>query len=96
LAYGLIAGDRPGVALGTNITFRTAHAASHFVGTGLDQGEIEAEIQSQIESQTMGSVPTTVSRDFMGRINFQNTTIEYWGYGLPNGSISAGTYYPLP
>jgi hypothetical protein len=97
LASGLIAGDGPGAALadffGSNITFNTEHAAAHFAGTGLDQGAIESAIQQQIESQISVDIPTTVSRDFMGRINFQDQIIEYRGFGLPNGQINVGTYY---
>jgi hypothetical protein len=77
----------------SRLTFGTEHALPHFEGTWLSQSAIENSIQNELESQ-FGNFPTTVEGPFMGRIPFQGQTIEFRGFGLPNGTINIGTYYP--
>jgi len=81
---------------GFNLTFDTEHALPHFQGTGLSQADIEAQIESELQPQLQSSPTPTVQGPFMGRINFQGTTIEYRGFGLPNNQINIGTYYIPP
>jgi hypothetical protein len=79
-----------------NLTFQTEHALPHFEGTGMSQANIETQIGIELQTQ-LSTLPTpTVQGPFMGRINFQGTTIEYRGFGgLPNNTINIGTYYPV-
>lgn len=74
------------------ITFGTDHAEPHFEGTGLDQSKIEEAIRQDLEKQ-LERGQANVKGSFNGRINFAGRTIEYRGFGLPNGDINIGTYY---
>jgi hypothetical protein len=76
------------------INFQTRHAAPHFDDTGLSQADIEAEIENGLRYQ-FNNTETTVQGPFMGRISYQDTTIEYRGFGLLNGTVNIGTYYPV-
>jgi RHS repeat-associated protein len=74
-----------------NIGF--GHGARHLAGTGLSRSEVEAAIEGQVRRSTAGA---TVGGSFGGRLTVGGQTIEYRGYGLPDGRINIGTYYPVP
>ncbi len=74
------------------IRFGTVHAMPHFVGTGVDQSLVENAIQSQLQNELAGA---TVQGPFTGEINVGGQTKVYRGFGLPNGTVNVGTYYPV-
>jgi hypothetical protein len=74
--------DEPDVTFG--------HGARHLVGTGLDQGDVEAAIEAQVTEGVSGSSSTG---SFWGRVAVSGQTIKYRAYTLPDGVINVGTYY---
>lgn len=77
-------------SIGNNIAF--GHGARHLAATGLRRSEVEAVIEQQVRRSTTGA---TVGGPFGGRVTVGGQTIEYRGYGLPDGRINIGTYYPI-
>ena len=75
-----------------DIQFGTVHAMPHFEGAGIDQSAVENAIRSQLQNELSGA---PVQGPFVGRINVGGQTIEYRGFGLPNGTVNVGTYYPI-
>jgi RHS repeat-associated protein len=75
------------------INFQTAHAENHLEGTGLSAEEVERPIREQILSQSGPS--TDFSGAFRGTVSVQGQTLEYRAYGLPDGRINVGTYFPV-
>lgn len=69
------------------------HGARHLVGTGLTQHDVEAAITRQVRHSVRGG---KASGSFGGRLKVGGETIEYRGYGLDNGKLHVGTYYPVP
>jgi RHS repeat-associated protein len=69
------------------------HGARHLAGTGLSRGRVETAIEEQVRRSTAGA---TVSGSVGGRLSLGGRTIEYRGYGLPDGRINIGTYYTVP
>jgi RHS repeat-associated protein len=77
----------------TSITFQTQHGSRHLTGTGLEADEVQNSISTDLTNQINNGIPTSVNGQFLGRTTVNGQTIEYRGYGLPNGNINIGTYY---
>ncbi len=92
------AGAGEGIGVGASaddpaLTITQGHGARHLLETSLVPADVEAAIEAQIRQSASGA---SVGGPFWGRISIGGQTIEYRAYGLDDGTINVGTYYPLP
>ena len=74
--------------IGNNTIF-FGHGGRHLKDTGLDIGIVNNTVASNVIKQNLGK-----GRFYKGTVTVDGKTIEYTSYGLGDGKVNIGTYYP--
>ena len=69
------------------ITF--GHGGRHLEGTNLSTSEVNQAIANDVVSKNLGA-----GQFYKGQVNVNGVNIEYTSYGVEDGVINIGTYYP--
>lgn len=69
---------------------RFGHGGRHLEGTGLSSAEVNKAIAKEVSRLNIEP-----QQFYKGRITVNGITIEYTSFGLKNGAINVGTYYPI-
>lgn len=65
------------------------HGGRHLEGTGLSANDVNQAIAKDVVSKNPGT-----GQFYKGQIDVNGVTIEYTSYGVKDGVINVGTYYP--
>ena len=71
----------------TEVNF--GHGGRHLEGTGLSANDVNQAIAKDVVSKNPGT-----GQFYKGQIDVNGVTIEYTSYGVKDGVINVGTYYP--
>jgi hypothetical protein len=74
---------------GQTVTF--GHGARHLEGTNLDINTVNKALAADISKAQIG-----VGQSRTGQIVVNGVTVEYKAYGVKDGVVNIGTYYPIP
>ena len=66
------------------------HGGRHLEGTGLSANEVNQAIAKDVVTKNPGT-----GQFYKGKLNVNGITIEYTSYGVKDGLINVGTYYPV-
>lgn len=72
----------------TNVTF--GHGGRHLEGTGLSVDEVNNALANEVVKVHPGT-----GKFHKGQIDINGKTIEYTSFGVNDGTINIGTYYPV-
>ncbi|GAC44481.1 outer membrane protein, partial [Paenibacillus popilliae ATCC 14706] len=75
--------------VGKNNTITFGHGGRHLVGTGLNPNTVNRTIANDVVKQNLRK-----GQFNKGTVIVNGKPIEYTSYGLGNGKINIGTYYP--
>ena len=62
----------------------------NFEGTGLSANEVNQAIAKDVVTKNPG-----IGQFYKGQLDVNSATIEYTSYGVKDGLINVGTYYPV-
>ncbi len=66
------------------------HGGRHLEGVNLSIQDVNQAIANDVTTKHSG-----IGQFYKGQININGVTIEYTSYGVENGLINVGTYYPV-
>ena len=66
------------------------HGGRHLEGTGLSANEVNQAIAKDVVTKNPGT-----GQFYKGQLDVNGVTIEYTSYGVKDGLINVGTYYPV-
>ena len=66
------------------------HGGRHLEGTGLSANEVNQTIAKDVVTKNHGT-----GQFYKGKLDVNGVTIEYTSYGVKDGLINVGTYYPV-
>ncbi len=66
------------------------HGGRHLEGTGLSANEVNQAIAKDVVTKNPGT-----GQFYKGQLDVNGVTIEYTSYGVKEGLINVGTYYPV-
>ena len=69
---------------------RFGHGGRHLEGTGLSTAEVNKAIAKEVSRLNIEP-----QQFYKGRVTVNGITIEYTSFGLKDGVINVGTYYPI-
>jgi hypothetical protein len=72
-------------------TINFGHGARHLEGTELNVTEVNQSIANEVSKIHPG-----MGQLYKGQISINGITIEYTAFGVSEGIINIGTYYPIP
>ena len=72
----------------TEVSF--GHGGRHLEGTNLSVQEVNQAISKDVINHNVGT-----GKFYKGRISIKNIVIEYTSFGVKDGLINIGTYYPV-
>ena len=70
------------------VTF--GHGGRHLEGTGLNVADVNQAIASEVSNMNY-----SVGKFYKGQVMVNGVTIEYTSYGVSEGVVNVGTYYPV-
>lgn len=71
-------------------TVNFGHGGRHLEGTGLNVDAVNQALANEVSTLNLGT-----GQFHKGQIIVDGITIEYTSYGVSEGIINVGTYYPL-
>ena len=71
-------------------TVNFGHGGRHLEGTGLNVAAVNQALENEVSTLNLG-----IGQFHKGQIIVDGITIEYASYGVSEGIINVGTYYPL-
>lgn len=66
------------------------HGGRHLDGTGLSVQEVNKIIAQDVVDKNLN-----IGQFYKGQVNINGITIEYTSFGLKDGMVNIGTYYPI-
>lgn len=66
------------------------HGGRHLDGTGLSVQEVNKIIAQDVVDKNL-----KIGQFYKGQVSINGITIEYTSFGLKDGMINIGTYYPI-